>query len=175
MSTDNSQPAIQLLVLDIDGVLTTGQLPYLDAGGELKLFHVQDGSAIKLWHKTGGQSAIITGRNTPAVVKRAKDLGIPHVIQGVPEKLTPYAKLRDQIGLSDAEIAVVGDDWLDLEPMRRCGFPFAVANAIPTVKRAARYITHRPGGHGAIVEVVQRILRLNGKWNGVLSQYLKST
>lgn len=173
MPTDPSQAPIRLLILDVDGVLTTGELPYLDAGSELKAFHVQDGSALKLWRTMGGQVAIITGRDTPAVARRAKDLEIETVLQGVKNKLSAYEGVRQKLGFEDAEIAMVGDDWLDLAPMRRCGMPIAVANALPLVKRAAQYITRRPGGHGAIAEVVERLLRRNGKWSDVVSQYVR--
>lgn len=170
--SDKPLAKIRLLLLDVDGVLTTGDLPYLDSGIELKAFHVQDGSAIKLWKQSGGSVGIVSGRDTPAVMKRAKDLGIDAVYLGVADKLPAYEAVLTQCAVNDDSVCVVGDDWMDLGPMRRCGFPVAVANALPIVKRAARYVTRRSGGSGAIAEVVERLLRLNGKWTDVIGMYL---
>ncbi len=157
-------PAIRLLILDVDGVLTTGQLPYGPAGNEVKAFYVQDGGAIRLWYAAGGTVALISGRRCSAVVARANDLGIESVTQGVADKLPAYELIcRDQ-AVSEQETGFVGDDLLDLGPMRRCGYPIAVANAVPLVKRAARYVTQRPGGEGAVAEAVERLLRHNGTW-----------
>ncbi|MBX3394530.1 MAG: HAD hydrolase family protein [Phycisphaerae bacterium] len=163
---------IRLLLLDVDGVLTTGELPYLDAGNELKAFHVQDGTAIKLWKRCGGLVGIVSGRDTPAVTKRAKDLGIDAVYLGVADKLPAYEAMLSQCAVEEDSVCVVGDDWMDLGPMRRCGYPVAVANALPIVKRAARFVTRRSGGRGALAEVVERLLRLNGKWIDVVGEHL---
>ncbi|HWL95112.1 MAG TPA: HAD hydrolase family protein [Phycisphaerae bacterium] len=160
---------IKLLILDVDGVLTSGELPYLDAGGEVKPFHVQDGAAIKLWKKWGGVVAIISGRNTPAVEKRAKDLGVQTVIQGVADKQGAYEQILADLGFNDMETAAVGDEWLDIPLIQRCGYGIAVANALPVVKRMARYVTRRRGGEGVAAEVVERLLRHNGVWNDVVA------
>lgn len=160
--------AIKLLILDVDGVLTTGSLSYDAAGDETKVFQVQDGAAIRLWQAAGGSVAIISGRRSSAVIARARDLGISCVEQGVADKLAAYRMVRDSHGLTDDETSVVGDDLLDLGPMQRCAYPIAVANAIAQVKRAARYVTRRRGGEGAVAEAVERLLRLNGAWLEVL-------
>ncbi len=155
---------IKLLILDVDGVMTTGALPYSGGGNEVKAFFVQDGGAIRLWQSIGGITAIISGRKSKAVDARAEDLGIHTVIQGVSEKMPSYQAVCRQAGIGDEEVCFVGDDLLDIEPMQCCGYPIAVANAIPRVKRAACFVTTRPGGQGAIVEAVERLLRHNGTW-----------
>ncbi len=144
--------------------MTQGDLPYSAEGNEIKVFHVQDGGAVRFWNSTGGLTALISGRESPAVSARAKDLDIHVVVQGVPDKIPAYETICRNFGVSDAETSFIGDDLLDLEPMRRCGYPIAVANAIPRVKRAARYVTRRPGGCGAIAEAVERLMRYNGTW-----------
>ncbi len=162
---------IRLLVLDVDGVLTSGELPYDADGCMTKAFHVQDGAAIRLWQRSGGDIAIISGRNSPAVERRAKDLGIQHVVQGVSRKQPAYAACCRAVGASDAETSVIGDDLMDLPLMLRCGYPIAVANAVAPVKRAARYVTRRTGGQGAVAEAVERLLREGGAWSELLQPY----
>ncbi|MFH1419772.1 MAG: HAD hydrolase family protein [Planctomycetota bacterium] len=157
--------AIKLLILDVDGVMTTGALPYDRGGNEVKTFWVQDGSAIRLWTSGGGTVAVISGRESPAVSARAKDLGIASVTQGVADKVPAYEALCREHSVSDAETGVVGDDYLDLALMRRSAYPIAVANAVASVKRAARYVTQRRGGEGAVAEAIERLLRHNGTWS----------
>ena len=161
----------KLLILDVDGVLTDGRLPYAGGGNEVKVFDVQDGLAIKLWQAAGGTAAIISGRQSPAVEARAKDLGIEFVRQGVADKRPAYEAAGQAAGVSDAETAVIGDDLPDLPMMRRCAYPVAVANATPMVKRAARYVTRRTGGAGAVAEAIERLLRLDGKWSRVVERW----
>jgi 3-deoxy-D-manno-octulosonate 8-phosphate phosphatase (KDO 8-P phosphatase) len=170
-ATDSLPRMIKLLILDVDGVLTTGALPYDADGNEVKTFHVQDGGAIRLWQRAGGAVAIVSGRSSPAVDARAKDLGIETVVQGVADKGPAYASICQTHGVSDAEVAVVGDDLVDLPMMRRCGYPIAVDNAAALVKRAARYVTRRRGGEGAVVEAVERLLRINGAWAETTRQW----
>ena len=154
------------MILDIDGVLTDGTIT-TDAEGEpFKVFHTQDGCAIKLWQRQGGQVALLSGREAPAIRRRAADLGIEHVHTGVSDKLPVYETILRETGCEDAVVAVVGDDLPDLGPMNRCAFPVAVANATPTTKRAAAYITRRRGGAGAVAEVIELLLRKRGRWPG---------
>ncbi len=162
---------IKLLILDVDGVLTDGRLPY-DAGGcDTKIFHVQDGGPIRLWQSTGGEVAVISGRQSPAVETRCKELGIRQVFQGVNDKVPPYESIREALSIEDDEIAFIGDDLLDVPPMRRCGYPIAVENAVPSAKRVARYVTQRRGGEAAVAEAIERLLRHNGVWSDVLSRF----
>jgi len=162
---------IKLLILDVDGVMTTGALSYDAGGSEEKTFFVQDGGAIRLWQRTGGLVAIISGRHCPAVEARAKDLDIATVVQGVPEKLSAYQTICRRAGVTDEQVSFVGDALLDLEPMGLCGYPIAVANALPRVKRAARYVTRRRGGEGAVAEAVERLFRHNGTWSEATAQW----
>ena len=154
---------IKLLILDVDGVMTRGDLPYDANGNKIKTFYVQDGGAIRSWIKAGNLAAIISGRTSPAVETRAKDLGITLVYQKVWDKLPVYESLRKDTGVGDTEIAYIGDDLLDVPPMRRCGYPIAVANAVPAAKRAARYVTRAAGGEGAVLEAITRLMRYNQK------------
>jgi 3-deoxy-D-manno-octulosonate 8-phosphate phosphatase (KDO 8-P phosphatase) len=162
---------IKLLILDVDGVLTNGGLPYEADGNEIKVFHVQDGSAIKRWRAAGGLVAIISGRQSPAIISRAKDLGIAHVEQGVADKLPVFEEICAMTGVDAENAAVIGDDLLDLAPMGRCGYSIAVANAVAEVKRAASYVTRRRGGEGAVAEAIERLLRRNGTWLDVMKRY----
>jgi 3-deoxy-D-manno-octulosonate 8-phosphate phosphatase (KDO 8-P phosphatase) len=168
---DGRLAKITLLILDVDGVLTDGVLPYDGSGDREKAFYVQDGGAVRLWQAAGGAVAIISGRESPAVVKRAGDLGIRFVRQGVANKLPVYEALCREIGADDRQVSFIGDDLLDIPPMRRCGYPIAVANAVPMVKRVARYITQRHGGKGAVAEAVARLLRHNGTWAEAMAPF----
>lgn len=162
---------IKLLILDVDGVLTPGDLPYGPSGVEIKTFYVQDGGAIRLWLAAGNSAAIISGREAPAVITRARDLGVTFIRQCVRDKLPPFEEACREFAVSDAQSAFVGDDWLDLPPMRRCGYPIAVANATPGVKRAARYVCRRNGGKGAVHEAIERLFRHNGQWSAISARW----
>ena len=166
--------SIKLLILDVDGVLTTGALPYDADGNRQKTFYVQDGGAIRLWMAHGGQVAILSGREAPSVNARAEDLGIQIVIQGVPDKVPAYETICRQMGVSDSEVAVMGDDLPDVALLSRCGFPIAVANAHRFAKRIAAYVTRSNGGEGAIAEGIERILRYNGTHQDAYSRFQTS-
>ena len=156
---------INLLILDVDGVLTSGQVVF-DAGGPTgRTFHVHDGCFVKLWHRSGGQSAIISGRRCPAVEQRAAELGVSRVIQGAGDKLAAYDSLLGELQATDDQVCYVGDDLPDLGPMGRCSLPVAVYNAVPAVKQWACYVTRRPGGDGAVAEVIEFILRKQRRWS----------
>jgi 3-deoxy-D-manno-octulosonate 8-phosphate phosphatase (KDO 8-P phosphatase) len=156
--------SISLLVLDVDGVLTDGRLTS-SHGMESKAFHVQDGCAIKVWQQAGGQVAILSGRESPDALRRAGELGIKLVRLGQSDKRSGYEALVRSAESADARVAYVGDDLPDLGPMKRCTLPIAVANAVGEVKRAARYVTRRRGGDGAVAEVVEWILRKQRRWS----------
>ncbi len=156
---------IDLLILDVDGVLTDGRITPGADGGTLKSFYVQDGCAIKLWQKSGKQIAILSGRDEPSVKLRAAELGILTIVTGVSNKGQAYQNLLKGSGHNDAQVAYVGDDYPDLPPMRRSGFPVAVANAVAAVKRSADYVTRKRGGQGAVAEVIELLLRRQGQWS----------
>jgi len=161
---------ISLLILDVDGVLTDGSLPFDREGNAVKSFFVRDGSAIKMWRDAGGKVALLSGRDSPAVAARARDLGIEAVVQGAPEKLAAYESLCRRFGVTDTAVCYAGDDLPDLPPMQRCGLPIAVADAAPAVKRIAAYVTNRAGGRGAVAEIVERLLRMAGRWDEMLTK-----
>lgn len=156
---------IDLLILDVDGVLTSGQVTFGKEGHAERTFDVHDGCCLKLWHGCGRRSAILSGRRSGAVERRAEELGIGTVIQAVGDKLSAYQDILTGLGLGDEGVCYVGDDLPDLAPMGRCAFPVAVRNAVPAVKQAARYVTRRSGGEGAVAEVIELILRKQRRWS----------
>lgn len=166
---------VKLLILDVDGVLTPGDLPYSAEGVDIKNFFVQDGGAIRQWLSLGHYAAILSGREAPAVLTRARDVGISFVRQGLRDKLPAYAEACRQFNVTDDEVAFVGDDWVDLTSMYRCAYPIAVANASADVKRAARFITRRCGGQGAVTEAIERLLRHNGQWSGIRGKWVRTS
>jgi 3-deoxy-D-manno-octulosonate 8-phosphate phosphatase (KDO 8-P phosphatase) len=162
---------IRCLCLDCDGVLTDGRILTAADGSSARSFHVHDGFAIRWFQKLGGQVVIISGKDSPAVYARARELGITHVIQGSTDKLRDIAPVLAAIGVDLSQVAMIGDDLPDLPIMRRCAFPIAVANAVAEVQAAARYVTARAGGDGAVREAVEQILRAAGRWQEVLEHY----
>ncbi len=157
--------AIELLILDVDGVLTDGRIVSCSNGDWARAFHVNDGCALKLWMSHGHTVAISSGRRGDDVSKRARELGIEIVRTGVADKLKVYNEVVTSAGCDDASTAYVGDDLPDLGPMSRCALPIAVTDAVAPVKRAAEYVTRRGGGRGAVAEVVELILRKRGQWS----------
>jgi 3-deoxy-D-manno-octulosonate 8-phosphate phosphatase (KDO 8-P phosphatase) len=156
--------AIELLVLDVDGVLTNGLITYTDAGHEIKSFHVRDGTGIKVWRLSGKRSAILTGRLSPIVNRRAAELGIDVVVQGHDKKWEAFGRILSETGLRADQVCMVGDDLPDLPVLRECGIGVAVANAAPELKAAAAYVTSLPGGDGAVREVIEWLMRSQGTW-----------
>ena len=162
---------IELLVLDVDGVLTDGRIVLDDTGREMKSFHVRDGMGIKLWHISGRTTAIITARNSEVVTRRAAELGIGHVFQGCSDKKFVLSRLLEKLKLDVSRTAYIGDDLPDLAVMRTCGFPVAVADAAEEVKKAAKLVTSRPGGRGAVREATEYILHEAGEYSRLLEKY----
>ena len=162
---------IQLLILDVDGVLTDGGIIVHSDGTESKRFSVLDGHRIKLWQRAGGLTAIISGRETVATTIRAEQLGITHVLQGCLEKLPAFEKLLKKVGLTPEQTAYVGDDLMDIPLVRRVGFGAAVANASDELKQHADFITQRKGGDGAVAEVIEHLLKKKMKWEKLMERY----
>lgn len=155
--------AVRLAVFDVDGVMTDGTL-YLGAEGEaFKAFNILDGHGVKMLQAAGIVTAIISGRTSGAVERRARELGIAHVAQGSPDKAADFEKLRRALGLEERACAFMGDDLPDLAVMRRCGFAVAVPNAAAAVREAAHYVTKAPGGRGAVREFCELVLGAQGK------------
>ena len=164
---------IKLLLMDCDGVLTDGRITLLDDGDELKSFHTRDGHGLVLLHRAGLRSGIISGRTAKAVERRARDLGVSFVYQGILDKIATFNELTNNEALDDAEIAYIGDDVTDIPLMNRVGLAVAVADAVPEIKAAAHYTTELAGGFGAVREVCELILKAQGHWNGLMNRYLK--
>lgn len=149
---------IDLLIMDCDGVLTDGRLYFGPSGEELKVFHVRDGQGLVNWHAAGFKSGIISGRNSPIVEMRAKQLGVEFVFQGRNEKVPAFNELIATGGVTAEETAFIGDDTPDAEVFPFIGFAVAVADAHEAVKTAAHYVTKAAGGRGAVREMIDLIL-----------------
>lgn len=163
---------IELLVMDVDGVLTDGTLIIHSDGSETKCFDTLDGHGIVLWRRAGLKTALISGRASEPTLRRAEQLQIDHVFQGCHDKLPVLEKLLEQLGLPPEKAAYIGDDLTDLPLIRYVGFGVAVANAVAEVKRYADYVTTRPGGRGAVREVIEHILKSSDKWQELMKRYL---
>lgn len=163
---------IQLLALDVDGVLTDGTLIMNSDGGESKFFNSLDGHGIRMWQRAGLKVALISGRESEPTQRRAAQLEIEHVFQDCHFKLPVVEKLLDQLGLPPEKVAYMGDDLPDVPVIRYVGFGVAVANAVDEVKRHADYVTTRPGGGGAVREVIEHLLKGTDKWRELMERYL---
>ena len=199
-STRARAQKIKLLLFDVDGVLTDGKIFIFPApagveqstqqhaarhggqGGfglhtqtmiEAKGFHAHDGAAISLARLGGIKTGLITKRISETVALRARDLKLDHVHQGIQDKLTVFEDILRQEGISASEAGYVGDDVIDLPVMRNCGFAAAVANARDEVKKEAHYVTRHSGGDGALRDAIEYILRVQGKWQRVVSEYIR--
>jgi 3-deoxy-D-manno-octulosonate 8-phosphate phosphatase (KDO 8-P phosphatase) len=159
---------IRVLLMDVDGTMTPGYvcLQTFPDGSvcEMKMFNAHDGAGIKLASIVGLRTGFITGRDSPANARRARESSMEFVVQGQPKKLEAYKAILVRAGVTDEEVAYVGDDLPDLPLLQRVGLAVAVGDAVVEVKRAAHYITTVAGGHGAIREVVELILKSQGKW-----------
>jgi 3-deoxy-D-manno-octulosonate 8-phosphate phosphatase (KDO 8-P phosphatase) len=162
---------IELLLLDVDGVLTDGSIVYGDQGVESKAFFVRDGSGLKLWTGLGKQAGIISGRRSAVVERRAAELGISIVVQGSADKLAALEMILTEQQLAPEQVCYVGDDLPDVPVMARCGLAVAVADACRETQSVAHYVTTAPGGRGAVREVIEVILRAQGLWAMVLDQF----
>lgn len=160
--------SIRLLCLDVDGVLTDGRIILDGDGCESKVFHVHDGMGIRLWQDAGHAVAIITSRSSQAVSVRATELGITHLHQGVEDKHEALQQVLKDTGMSSSETAAVGDDLADLPMLASVGFPVAVANAVAEVKSTAVHVTMNSGGEGAIRELIEDLLRTQGRWDALV-------
>ncbi len=159
---------IRLLLVDVDGVLTDGHI-YLQSlpdgtAAEIKVFNAHDGAGLKLARLAGLRTGLITGRGSAAVTRRAQELEMDFVYQTPGEKLGAYQEILRRAGLQDRHVAYMGDDLPDLPVLERVGLAVAVANAVPEVKTAAQFITQRSGGAGAVREVVELVLKSQGRW-----------
>lgn len=161
---------VQLLVLDVDGVLTDGKIVYTDAGHEIKSFHVRDGSALKFWQESGKQVAIISGRSSPVIERRARELGIGVVVQGARNKIPALRDVLRQFQLEPKQACALGDDLADYPVLRTCGVGIAVADACDDLKTVATHVTKTPGGCGAVREAIEWLMRQQGSWQALLAR-----
>jgi 3-deoxy-D-manno-octulosonate 8-phosphate phosphatase (KDO 8-P phosphatase) len=159
---------IQLLLLDVDGVLTAGEIVYTDSGEQLKIFNVKDGLGIRLLQDAGVQVGIVTGRSGQALRHRCTNLGIDLIFDSTRDKAGVLPDIERRTGVTADRTAFIGDDLPDLAIMRRVGVPMAVADAHETVRQAARVVTRAPGGRGAVREACEMILKAQGRWEGLL-------
>ena len=162
---------VSLLLIDVDGVLTDGRIVYADYGDELKFFDVQDGAGLVFWHRMGLKSAIITSRKSRLLKRRAKDMRIDFLAQGCLLKLPTYEQLLKRFRLSDEQVCAIGDDLMELPILLRAGLAVAVPNAVEEIKQVCHYQTKRPGGRGAVREVVDILLKSKGLWDPLMQRY----
>jgi 3-deoxy-D-manno-octulosonate 8-phosphate phosphatase (KDO 8-P phosphatase) len=162
---------LRLVILDVDGVLTDGRISIDDAGLETKHFDVRDGHGIKMLLRAGIDVALLSGRKSNVVDHRAKELGITEVHQRIFQKADRLEEILQARGIAAATVAYVGDDVVDIPVLKRVGFAVAVADACEEVKAVADYITVRGGGRGAVRELCDLILTVQGKWDEVAKKY----
>jgi len=162
---------IRLLVLDVDGVLSDGRITYAADGTEVKTFSAADGQGLKYWLRAGHDAAILSGRDSETVRIRARELGIARVRTGAKDKLPAFEALLGETGCRADEVCYIGDDLVDVPVMARVGLAVAVPEAPAEVRRLAHYVTRRPGGAGAVREVVELLLRFQGRWPEITRRY----
>jgi 3-deoxy-D-manno-octulosonate 8-phosphate phosphatase (KDO 8-P phosphatase) len=164
---------IKVVIFDVDGVMTDGGLMIGDDGQEYKVFHAHDGLGMKLLNKTDVKMAIITGRTSNVVRVRAETNHIEHCYQGVEDKGAAFDDLVNQLGISPEEAAFMGDDIVDIPPMRKCGLAITVPTAQSPVKEYAHYVTTNQAGKGAVREVCELIMKAQDTFDTITSKYFK--
>ncbi|QXE91529.1 KdsC family phosphatase [Geomonas subterranea] len=162
---------IKLLILDVDGVLTDGRIIFDSNGVESKFFNVKDGHGIKMLQRSGIEVGIISGRESQVVYNRAVELGIGQVYQKSLDKLVPYRQMLEATGLTDEQVAFMGDDVIDIPLLKRVGFAAAPADAVQEVLPFAQFVARNRGGWGAVRELCDLILKAQGTWESVTSRY----
>jgi len=162
---------IRLILMDCDGVLTDGRVILLPEGDDIKFFNSLDGMGLKLAARAGLQTGIITTRRSRVLERRAAELSVRYLFQEAENKIEAYETILGAAGVADEAVAYIGDDLPDLPLMKRVALAIAVANAVREVKQAAHYVTRNSGGHGAVREVIELVLKAQGKWDEILSTY----
>lgn len=160
---------VRLMIFDVDGVLTDGGLMFTGSGDTMKVFNSLDGHGAKLLREAGIDTAIITGRRSDIVAVRAKELRITHLFQGVENKRVAFARLLADTGLAPDDCGYMGDDWPDLAVMLQCGLAAAPANSHPDVLDRAHWVSQRQGGHGAVRELCDLVLKAQGRYDTLLA------
>lgn len=163
---------LKLMVFDVDGVLTDGRIYFSEEGIEIKAFHSLDGHGLKMLRSSGVEVAIMSGRQSKAVDMRAQSLGIQYVYQGVEDKLPVLLELFAKLGITGDQAGFMGDDIVDISSMRRCGLSVAVPNSPLLVRENAHYVTQLAGGHGAVRELCEFIMQIQGTFDRQIARYL---
>jgi 3-deoxy-D-manno-octulosonate 8-phosphate phosphatase (KDO 8-P phosphatase) len=163
---------VRLLLFDVDGVLTDGTILLHGDGSESKRFSIRDGTGIVWAHRAGLLTGLLSARTSVSTTVRAAQLGIPIVWQGVGSKLSAYERILEEQRLEDGEVAFMGDDLVDLPVLARVGLAAAPADAVPDVRARVHWVSEARGGGGAVRELVELVLRAQGKWAAVLEPYL---
>jgi YrbI family 3-deoxy-D-manno-octulosonate 8-phosphate phosphatase len=172
MSLTETCRQIELILSDVDGVMTDGRIRLADDGQQMMVFHIRDGMGVRLWREAGKKFGIVTGRDLPAVRRRAADLKFDIVRVGIDDKLPAVDAIAAELGIGREAICYLGDDLLDLRVIQAVGLGVAVADAAEEVRQAAKYVTSVRGGDGAVREVIEVILKHTGRWDDVLRQYV---
>ena len=162
---------VSLVLMDVDGVLTDGGLPFTGRGPGGRVFDVKDGVGLFIARRLGLRVGLLSGRGGADVIERARDLGIDEVHLNAREKLPVYERILVRLGIEDAEVCYIGDDILDLPVLRRAGLPITPADGHPDVRRSVPFITRASGGHGAVREAIDAIVRAQGRWPIVMGWF----
>ncbi len=171
MKIDERAKNVELILSDVDGVLTDGGIVYDNQGIETKKFHVRDGLGIRLWQRAGHKFGILTARTSHIVKLRAAELNVEFVRQGFEDKLPAAQEIIKEAGLEPAQVCYIGDDLADLPVMRHVGLAVAVADGVGEVRTAAQYVTKLPGGHGAVRELIEMLLKSKKRWDDIIRRY----
>jgi 3-deoxy-D-manno-octulosonate 8-phosphate phosphatase (KDO 8-P phosphatase) len=165
---------ISVLLMDVDGTMTDGSVTLLSQGDgtalEIKTFDAHDGQGLTLAQTAGLRTGCITGRESPALLRRAHEMRMEFIYMKQPVKMPAYEEILQKAAVADAAVAFIGDDLPDIPLMRRAGLAVAVGDAVPEVKRVAHYITTASGGHGAVRETVELVLKSKGLWIGMIDK-----
>jgi 3-deoxy-D-manno-octulosonate 8-phosphate phosphatase (KDO 8-P phosphatase) len=172
LSVQGRAGRIKLLLMDCDGVLTDGHIWIISHEDDQKEFHTRDGLGLELLHSAGLSSGVISGRSSTAVERRARGLGMTYVHLGCNDKLAAFKETIEGAGLSNDEVAFIGDDLNDIPLMKRSGLAVAVADASAETIRTAHYVTKLNGGYGAVREVIELILKAQNRWEDVVNKFL---
>jgi len=171
MKLDARMQSVELILSDVDGVMTDGGITYDNQGIETKTFHVRDGMGIKLWQKTGHRFGVITARSSHIVKLRMDELGVDFIRQGTEQKLAAAQQIIEELNLEPQNVCYIGDDLTDVGLMKSIGMSASVADAAEDVKKVADYVTKSTGGKGAIRELIEMILKSQKRWNELLQSY----
>ena len=163
---------VKLILMDADGVLTDGKIVFFSGGSEAKMFDSKDGVGIKLAQRAGLKTGVISGRESEALLRRCEELGMDEIHQRVFEKLGAYEEIIARLELKDEECCFIGDDLVDAPVLKRVGLPVTVADGHPALEPIVAYITERAGGSAAVREVIDLVIKAQGKWDELVGRYI---